>query len=595
MMKANRIVYFLFFLLLAGAAHAQVSFEAKLSKKKLGINERLRVDFEMNEDGDNFTPPSFDGFRVVGGPNQAISNSWINGKRSYSKTYSYFLAPQAQGNFTIGQASIEVKGQIYKSPPISVQITAAVDIPKDGNNADYLASENVHLVAEVSNANPYLNEAITVVYKLYVSNEVSITSNWREIDTPKYADFWSQNIDNQGNFKIYEGKYDGEDYRYVILRTTVLYPQKTGELNIEPLTLDVPIDVRSNRRDLFGRYLMNRVNKTISAGKRTITVKPLPQAGKPDDFGGAVGNFDFKVAANKTKLDANESLELKVTVSGNGNLKLFNLPSVTFPNALEVYEPTRNDNIKTQTSGMTGSVSENYTVVPQFKGNYPIRPITFSYFDPKTETYKTLSSQEILVEVENGPVTASQDTNSGNQKQAVTLSADQFKYIKLNANLEPVEKKNFFASTLFWSLMGAPLFAIPLFILIGRKRRERLNDVEGNRLRRVNMLAKKYLSEAKKNLGNKDTFYESLERALHNYLKAKLTIETSEMSKDRISSLLMERKVGGDTVSEFIGLLKSCEFARYAGASAGSMQRDYETAVQSLSNIDKQFQYTFEG
>ena len=164
-----------------------------------------------------------------------------------------------------------------------------------------------------------------MVYKLYVSNEVSITSNWREIDTPKYADFWSQNIDNQGNFKIYEGKYDGEDYRYVILRTTVLYPQKTGDLNIEPLTLDVPIDVRSNKRDLFGRYLMTRVNKTISAGNRTIKVKPLPIQGKPDNFSGAVGDFKFKVATNKTRLDANESFELNVDISGNGNLKLFDL------------------------------------------------------------------------------------------------------------------------------------------------------------------------------------------------------------------------------------------------------------------------------
>jgi len=588
-MRAKNSLYLLLFLLLGSFAHSQVQFEAKLSKKKLGINERLRVDFEMNQDGDNFTAPSFEGFRVVGGPNQAISNSWINGKRSYSKTYSFFLAPQRQGNFTIGQASIEIDGEIYKSPPVSVQVTAAVDIPKDGNNADYLASENVHLVAEVSNANPYLNEAITVVYKLYVSNEVSITSNWREIDTPKYADFWSQNIDNQGNFKIYEGKYNGEDYRYVILRTTVLYPQKTGELNIEPLTLDVPIDVRSNKRDLFGRFLMTRVNKTISAGNRTITVKPLPQQGKPDNFSGAVGNFSFKVSTNKTKLDANESLELNVTVVGNGNLKLFDLPSVTFPNSLEVYEPIRNDNIKTQTSGMTGTVSENYTVVPQFKGNYPLRPISFSYFDPKTETYKTLSSQEIVIEVENGPVTAVKEPTTSNSKQPVALESDQFKDIKLDANLEPIQKENFFKSKLFWGVMAAPFIVIPLFILIGRRRRARLNDVEGNRLRHANLLAKKYLSEAKKNLNDKDTFYESLERALHNYLKAKLNIETSEMSKEHISKLLGERNVNTEVVSQFIGLLKSCEFARYAGVSQGSIQKDYDTAVQTLSSIDKQF------
>jgi len=179
--------------------NAQVKFETRVSKKRLGLNERLRVDFEMNQDGDNFNPPDFRGFRVVGGPNQAISNTYINGKRSYSKTYSYFLSPKSKGRFSIGQATIEINGETYKTTPITVVVTAAVARPKDGNDVDYLASENVHLVAEVSNSNPFLNESITITYKLYVSNQVSITSNWREIDTPKYADFWSQNIDSRGN------------------------------------------------------------------------------------------------------------------------------------------------------------------------------------------------------------------------------------------------------------------------------------------------------------------------------------------------------------------------------------------------------------
>ena len=205
-MKTKSFLFLLGFVLCSIAATAQVQFDAKVSKKRLGINERLRIDFEMNQDGDNFRPPSFDGFRVVGGPNQSISNSWVNGKRSFSKTYSYFLAPQTRGKITIAQATIEIEGETYKTLPVEVEVTAAVEVPKDGNNADYVASENVHLVAEVSNANPYLNEALTVTYKLYVSHDVSITSQWREIDTPKYADFLSQNIDNQNNFKVYEGK-----------------------------------------------------------------------------------------------------------------------------------------------------------------------------------------------------------------------------------------------------------------------------------------------------------------------------------------------------------------------------------------------------
>ncbi len=591
-MKLKYFIYVFFFMLSCSAVQAQVRFDAKVSKKRLGINERLRVDFEMNQDGDNFNPPDFKGFRVVGGPNQSVSNSWMNGKRSYSKTYSYFLSPQTRGKLKIGQASIEIKGETYKTLPIDIEITSAVAVPKDGNNAEYVASENVHLVAEVSNANPYLNEAITVVYKMYVSHDVSITSSWREIDTPKYADFWSQNIDSKGNYKIYEGKYRGEDYRYVILRTTVLYPQKTGKLDIEPLTLDVPIDVPSKRRDLFGRRLTTRVNKTISAGNRKIDVKPIPFDGRPDNFTGAVGDFKFGVSTNKNTLDANEAFELKTRVSGNGNLKLFDLPSAKLPSSLEVYEPEHSESVRTKRSGMTGSITETYTVVPQYKGNYPIRPITFSFFDPKTETFKTLSSEEIVINVENGPVSVKKEAvaETGNSKQAVILSKEQFKYIKLDADLEPITSKPFFKSTLFWSLLGGPVLLIPLFIIGGKKRKRRLADVEGNRLRKADKLARKHLSEAKKNMGSQVVFYEALERALHNYLKAKLNIETSEFSKEGISGLLIERGVNTGKVTDFVSLLKSCEFARYTPTSNVTIQTDYNKAVEVITVIDKQIQ-----
>ncbi|MFT4848359.1 MAG: hypothetical protein ACI83B_000889 [Sediminicola sp.] len=588
-MNPKQFVYIFIFIFGCGFTQAQVKFNAKVSKRQLGINERLRVDFDMNRDGDNFNPPSFEGFRAVG-PNQAVSNSWINGKRSYTKTFSYFLTPQSQGVHKIGQATIEIEGQIFKTSPIEVRVIGAVRIPKDGNDADYVASENVHLVAEISDSNPYLNEAITVVYKMYVSHDVSITSNWRELDIPKYADFWSQNIDSKGNYKIYDGTYNGEDYRYVILRTTVLYPQKTGKLNIEPLTLDIPIDVPGSRRDLFGRRLITRVNKTISAGNRSINVRPLPIEGKPDNFTGAVGKFTFDVTSNKKKLDANESLELLTKVTGNGNLKLFQLPTAKLPSSLEVYEPVRNENIRTVRTGMTGSVTETYTVVPQFKGNYPIRPLTFSYFDPKTETYKTISSKEIIINVENGPVTAQQIqlTEDVNGKQVDVISKEQFRYIKLNSDLEPIVQVSFFKSTLFWSLLGGPILLIPLFIIAGKKREQRLSDVTGNRLRKANKLARKYLSEAKKNMGNQVVFYDALERALHNYLKAKLIIETSDFSKEKIADLLSEREVDRLKVDEFVGLLKSCEFARYTPTSNVTIKKDYNKAVEVISAMDKQ-------
>ena len=165
-----------FILLISPVAFAQVSFEASVSKKTLGINERLRVDFIMNQDGDNFSPPSFENFRVIGGPNQSVSNSWINGKRSYSKSYSYFLSPRKKGELSIGQATIEIDGETYKTSPIRVEVSEAVATPNQNNSIDYQASENIYLVTEISNSKPYINQAVSVVYKLYFSPKVNVSN-----------------------------------------------------------------------------------------------------------------------------------------------------------------------------------------------------------------------------------------------------------------------------------------------------------------------------------------------------------------------------------------------------------------------------------
>lgn len=565
---------------------SDVKFETKVSKKKLGVNERLRIDFVMNKDGDNFNPPSFENFMVVGGPSQSISNSWINGVRSFSKTYSYFLAPKQRGKFKIGQATIEIDGEIFKTLPVDINVTAAVDKPKDPNDPDYIVQQNIHLVAEVSKTNPYLNEAITVVYKLYVSENTGV-SNWRELDTPRYSDFWSQNIDMKG-VKIQNGKYNGEDYRYVVLRKTVLYPQKTGKLNIEPLTLDITVDVPTNRRDIFGGRLMQSVHRTVAAGNRTINVKPLPEAGRPMDFTGAVGDFDFKVTTSKSTLKATEALEATVEVTGNGNLKLFELPKLSLPSALEVYEPEHQEKISVNLSGMRGKSSDSYTIVPSYQGKYPIPSVTFSYFDLKEERYKTITSDEIVIDVNEGPINANNVVANNNSKQPVVASGNQFASFKTKTNFVSIQQTKFFKSNLFWLLLLVPFLAIPIAILIRKKQETRQGDVVGNRIRKANKLARKYLGEAKKNLGNKEQFYNALERALHNYLKAKLNIETSEFSKEKIEELLNTKSVDESTIAQFIELLKNCEMARYSPFSNVEMQQDYDKAAQVISLIDRQ-------
>ncbi|MDC6353044.1 MULTISPECIES: BatD family protein [unclassified Robiginitalea] len=571
---------------LLGQEDGEVTFELKLSKERLGVNERLRADFVMNKDGDNFVPPDFEGFRVLMGPSQSISSSWINGVRSYSKTYTYVLAPEAKGRFTIGQGTIVISGEVYKTIPREVTVTEAVDNPNGAPSVDEIADENLHLVAEVSKTNPYMNEPVSVVYKLYFSSTVGV-SNFRPLDNPKYNNFWSQEIPFS-KYSIENGTYGGQPYRYVVLKRVVLYPQKSGELAIEPLALEVSLEVPTDKRNFFGERIYATANKTVSAGRRTLQVRPLPEAGKPAGFSGAVGDLDFEVTTSKTSLKATESLQATVSVSGSGNLKLFQLPKLTLPSSLEVYEPEFSEDIRTTISGMQGSVSEQYTIVPGFQGKYPIPPINFSWFNPRTETYESMSSDEITIEVTEGPtaVAASTPAAPGAIKSPV-ISGNQFYFIKLRPELSSKTWSPFFGSRAHIIWLLAPLLLIPLFVVLRKKQEERQRDVVGNKVKRANRLAKRYLSRARKLLGQKDAFYVALERALHNYLKAKLKIETSEFSKDKIRELLTDRGVASDAVDDFTRLLENCEMARYSPFSRVQMQQDYDKASEVITELDK--------
>ena len=584
----KRIILILF--LITNSLFAQVQFEAKVSKNSLGINERLRVDFTMNADGDNFVPPNFEacGFRVVGGPSQSVSQSWINGRSSFNKSYIYILLPTQKGSLTLKQASIEINGQIYKTSPVRINVTNAVEIPKDPNEAPAIsADDNLYLVADISKTNPYLNEPITVVYKLYFSYNIGIT-NWRELNKPKYNDFWSQNIDIK-QLKAEDGMFKGERYRYVVLRKTVLYPQKSGKLEIEPLSLDIDCQVPTNRRNFWGQPLMTEDSKRVSAGSKVISVRALPENGKPEDFSGAVGHFDFKVKPSKTLLKNGESLDLDVSVVGTGNLKLFTLPKPIVPSALEMYDPVHDENVSTPLTGMTGRISDKYTIIPQYKGNYQIKPLRFTYFDLGSGSYKTITSQPITLNVLDGPSVAnSGKTNPNEVVKAKFEAAKSFAYIKQKTTLKSMKKDDFLGSGMFYSLVILPFLAIPFFV-VGKRRKEAAdNDVVGNRIKKSNALAKKYLGDAKKHLGNKEPFYIALEKAMHNFLKAKLNIETSEMSKEKITEILLSRKANPETVSEFIHLTENCELARYAYSSETSIQNDYDKAVVIISELEKQ-------
>ena len=589
----KKIILAFFISIIYTTVSAQVKFEAQTERSSYGLNERIQLVFSINNEGDNFVPPKFPGFKAEGpfinkGNQTSITivNGRVTQKREISTQVIYYLTPTKKGTFTIGSASIEFDETIYKSAPIKITITDPIQMPtypgQQPTNVNY--GEGIHLVAEMSTKNPYVNEPVTVIYKLYFEPR-STVGNFRNFKAPKYNDFWSQYIDMK-QLRAERGKYNGKDYSMVVLRKVILYPLEAGAKTIEPFKIDLDAEVPTGRRDWFGEYEMRVIQKSLSTGTQTINVKPLPENGKPEGFTGAVGKFDFVVKPSKTSLKAGESLDLEVSVSGKGNLKLFTLPKPVVPSALEMYDPAHTENVQTPVTGMTGKISDKYTIIPQFKGKYTIKPLEFSYYDLASKSYKTITSKEITIDVAEGDGTFVANTPTTN-KQAIQKK-EVFQFNKLKTEFVSASREDFLGSGLFYSLLFAPLLLIPI-VMIARKQKEAKDaDVVGNRVRNNNRLVKKYLSEAKKQMGDKVPFYMAMEKALHNFLKAKLHIETVEMSKDNIIELLQQRNASEESISQFMELMNDCEFARYAPATDIAMTNDFERAVERISELEKQ-------
>ena len=573
-------------LLVINFSFSQIKFEAEVSKNNLGVNENLRVDFKMNKDGDNFNPPSFDGFRVVGGPNQSVSNSWINGVRSFTKTYSYFLTPIKKGKFTIGQASIEIDGDIYKTLPVQIQVSEAVQSSLSPGSPSSVLNDDIELNIEVSKSETYLNEPISVEFKLLFNPKINVT-NLGEIDSPEFNNFWSQNI-KIPRLEIKSTSYKGQRYNYVTWKRALLFPQKSGNLELLPLTLDVTVDVPTNRRDFFGNVIYTQTSKKVSSKKKNIKVKEFPSEGKPESFNGAVGKFDVSLFSSKSELKATESFQLELKVNGRGNLKLFSLPEIKVPSSLEKYDPEFKEDIKSSISGMNGQISNTYTIVPQFQGKYPIPAVEFSYFDPEAKKYVTIKTNESIVDVTEGPMNSDFTNNSGlssNQNNTIQ-TIGQFNYIKLSSKFSSINSKKLLDSKLWlYTLLSIPFLIFIVILLLIKVTRKSMSDSDLI-TKNAEKLARKYLENAKIDISNKESFYSSLDQALFNFFKSKYMIRKEDFSKDKIKSILIKENISEKVINDVIELIESCEIARYTPASSDDMDKDYEKAVKILTNFE---------
>jgi hypothetical protein len=570
-----------------------VVFEASTPKSSYALNERIPLLFTIKNEGDNFEPPNLDSFDVNGPITTKGKTSIdviINGKKMSKRVVQtqmiYYLKARKIGNFTINSATFEYEGKTFKSNPITIKVTEAVEEPIDPNSPDFKAGQGTFVVAEITKNNIYVNEPTTLVYKFYFDPSFRLR-NYLETNTPKINGFWNQVVEIGDQRPVY-ATYNGKQYGMIVLKKVLLYPLENGNKVIDPLTLEIEVGVPFLQDfGIVQREVYRSVIKTLTTQVVNVSVKDLPE-NQLESFSGAVGKLSFKITPSKTQVKQGETINLEVVAQGTGNLKLFSLPKPIFPKSIEGFEPEHKEKVTILAEAMTGSISDVYTIIPQEKGKITIEPVAFSYFNIETKKYETLFSEPIVLDVLDNPNFTPNDKTIVQNNSEAQKKKNTFQFIEQQTSFKALAKKDFFESALFYILLLVPIIFIPIIVLVRKKKQAIDADFVGNKIKRNTRLARKYLADAKKQLGNKVPFYLAMEKALHNFLKAKLRIETSEMSKENIEELLLQKNAQTETVASFIALMNNCEYARYAPATDVAMQADYENAVNLISELQKQ-------
>ncbi len=605
MTKNNNIRLFIILIAIAsGILTARLNaqqFGATVDRSTVGVNETFQVDFTFNGPSVNgisdFKPPDFSGFRILSGPNQSTSMQFINGSSSASITYSYVLHPSSGGEFEIGQASVNYGGKTYTSSPVKVKVVQGATQPSQQNNNAGLSQDdiakNVFMVAEVNRSHVYLGEQVTVTYKLYTRLNIASPQITK---LPSYQGFWAEEIDMPNTINFELGMYKGERYRVATLKQVALFPSKTGKLSVTPFELNIPVIVRRKNKgnsvfdDFFNDSFFGTsqtVNFNAKSNTVVIQVDPLPSNNVPASFSGAVGDFSLKSEVDKNDIKTNESFTLRLTVGGSGNIKLLSLPEVKLPAGFEKYDPKVVENINRK-STITGQKIYDYLIIPRVEGEKEIPPVEFSYFNPSSRKYITLSTPSYKINVTKGEGNY-ETTSSGFSKEDIKLLSEDIRYIKTDGfNLQKKESISVIKDW-FWSALTVPLVAFVGLIGFVKRKEKISGNLELLRFQKAEKAAKRRLRLAKKALDGNDSksFYNELSLALFGYLEDKLNIQKSDFTLELALNKLTEAKVDLMLIEKTKTIAEQCEFARFAPAGDSATKTDiYNDAVELIVKLD---------
>ncbi|MBE9601462.1 BatD family protein [Pedobacter sp. MC2016-24] len=581
-----------------------IKFTASVSKNQVGTGEAFEISFSVNGNIEKFSPPQFNGFQVYSGPNQSSSMTSINGNTTMSLSLSYDLLAVKEGEYTIGPATVVVNGKQIRSNSVKVKVVKGQAVTQQhnqggGNNQQQVQdrqpegkpadiSKRLFIRAVPNKTNPFQGEQVTVTYKLYTN--IELVDNALD-KLPDFNGFWSQEIkNNDPNVRWETENYQGSRYNVAVLKQIILFPTRSGKLVLDPLGMTFLVRQAVQSNDpfdmFFGSY--KDAKYKIKSAVVPIQVKPLPEAGKPADFGGAVGNFTLKASLDKPAVKANEAINYSLKISGSGNLNLMNAPAVNFPADVEKYDPKITDKITESLSGLSGSRQYDYLLIPRHEGNFTISGVNFSYFNPATQRYVTLTAEPFAVKVAKGdPGSNVTAFTSGNQQDVKLLSKD-IQYIRTSDSGLIKSDSEFHGSIGYYFLLLIGPIAFAAAMVWRNRNRENNKDQVKVRERNANKMASKHLANARNQLsgGNEKAFYEAIYKGLYGYLSHKFNIDAADLSLENIKERLEESGVGEARIAQLTETLNLCEMARYAPVSGISQQEVFDKAKNIINDIE---------
>ena len=605
----KKILSILFILTVAIHAFAADGVEFKASAPAQVIAGRpFQLTYTVNQRAKDLRAPEFTDFEYIAGPytSQSSSTSFVNGKRtsSFTLTYTYTLKAEKDGTYTIPPATIKVDGDQYTSngvritvlPPDNVnasssQASNSASQQRDANN---VSAENIFMRTLVTKTKVHEQEAILLTYKLYFAgvDVAQFTNNTR---LPEFKGFLKQDLEI-GEIQTELEHYNGRNYQTAVLYRALLFPQRSGDIKIDPAHFEAVLRVqnRAQVRSIFDDFFNSYTTalKPLEAAGVTIHVEPLP-AGKPSGFSGGVGQYSISSKISSTELQANEAVTLTLTIQGAGNMKLLKTPAVDWPEGFEVYDPKVTNNFKNTAAGMSGTKVVEYLAIPRAGGSYTIPPIAFAYYDTKEDAYRTLYTPEYTLNIarSTSEETSGAVVNNFVNKEDIQQLGTDIRYIYTGT--APVTKKQSalqFGTLFFWLCYVLPLMLAAVLFIVFRKKIQENADITRLRYKKANKVAQRRLKTAERLLreNQKEAFYEEIERAAWTYLSDRLSIPTAQLNKENIAQILREKAVSDQLIEEVHQVLTTAEFARYAPTTDHAMQDMYDTTTRLINALEDQ-------